>query len=106
MGSKEVSGEKDSKSSDEYLSSSLCVFLNQTYAATIWKSTPWPTDFGVYFDAKLKAAVEKEVGRIRGLVGLAFSTTQKVRDRNTYWLPNHGEEAKLTELCGFVMKDE
>ncbi|CAI9282711.1 unnamed protein product [Lactuca saligna] len=29
------------------------------------------------FDAKLKAAVEKEVGRIRGLVGLAFSTAQK-----------------------------
>ncbi|CAI9285525.1 unnamed protein product [Lactuca saligna] len=28
-------------------------------------------------DAKLKAAVEKEVGRIRGLVGLAFSITQK-----------------------------
>ncbi|CAI9270066.1 unnamed protein product [Lactuca saligna] len=28
-------------------------------------------------DAKLKAAVEKEVGRIRGLVGLAFSTAQK-----------------------------
>ncbi|KAL7611427.1 hypothetical protein Lser_V15G10510 [Lactuca serriola] len=28
-------------------------------------------------DAKLKDAVEKEVGRIRGLVGLAFSTAQK-----------------------------
>ncbi|CAI9282787.1 unnamed protein product [Lactuca saligna] len=57
-------------------------------------------------DAKLKATVEKEVGRIRGLVGLAFSTAQKIRDRNTNWLSNHGEEAKLTELCGFVMKDE
>ncbi|CAI9261820.1 unnamed protein product [Lactuca saligna] len=31
-------------------------------------------------DAKLKAAVEKEVGRIRGLVGLAFSTTQKMNE--------------------------
>ncbi|CAI9299484.1 unnamed protein product [Lactuca saligna] len=29
-------------------------------------------------DAKLKATVDKEVGRIRGLVGLAFSTAQKV----------------------------
>ncbi|CAI9263648.1 unnamed protein product [Lactuca saligna] len=41
-------------------------------------------------DAKLKAAVEKEVGRIRGLVGLAFSTAQKVRDRR-----DHTDEVKV-----------
>nr|KAJ0206765.1 hypothetical protein LSAT_V11C500260070 [Lactuca sativa] len=33
--------------------------------------------FNEHVDAKLKDAVEKEVGRIRGLVGLAFSTAQK-----------------------------
>ncbi|XP_023729071.1 DNA polymerase alpha catalytic subunit [Lactuca sativa] len=47
-------------------------------------------------DAKLRAAVEKEVGRIRGLVGLAFSTAQKVRDRCDYgWV-------KLSDLFASI----
>ncbi|CAI9260658.1 unnamed protein product [Lactuca saligna] len=35
-------------------------------------------------DTKLKATVEKEVGRIRGLVGLAFSTAQKDADEEDF----------------------
>ncbi|CAI9269857.1 unnamed protein product [Lactuca saligna] len=35
-------------------------------------------------DAKLKATIEKEVGKIRGLVGLAFSTAQKDADEEDF----------------------
>ncbi|CAI9276264.1 unnamed protein product [Lactuca saligna] len=50
-------------------------------------------------DAKLKAAVEKEVGRIRGLVGLAFSTAQKVRDSNFFsWFSGTQCEDDIDEI--------